>query len=69
MEHLLEDLVHEGLECGRGIRQTEQHYKVFAMPLMCFEGDLLNIVMENPHLVVASTEVKLGINERAGEFI
>jgi hypothetical protein len=62
-------VVHQGLE-GRGsVCQAEQHDKELEEPLVCLEHRLLNVGRVHAYLVVAETEVELGEELDAAEFI
>ena len=52
-EERLLNLIHEGLECGRSIGETERHHQELIMPLMSSESCLLYIIFLHPNLMIA----------------
>jgi hypothetical protein len=55
-----ENIVHEGLKCGRGVRKPEGHYEEFVMTFMSAEGGLGNVLCPHPNLVVAGMKIQFG---------
>lgn len=52
-------LVHGGLECGRGIVEAERHYLVFVMTLVCSECGFGDVFLPHADLVEPLAEVEL----------
>ena len=64
-----EYLVHKRLECRRCVRQAERHHQELVESFMGAERRLMHIIWVHPHLMIAGTEVKLGEEACAAEFI
>lgn len=50
---VLEDFIHCGLECRRGIVDPERHDMEFEVPDMCVESRLQNCIVHHPNRVKA----------------
>ncbi|GBG85808.1 hypothetical protein CBR_g40618 [Chara braunii] len=59
-EEVAEDVVHGGLECGRGVGETERHYEKLVVPEAGVEGGLVGVLLADADLVEATAEVDLG---------
>jgi hypothetical protein len=52
-----EHIIHQGLECGRHIREPERYHQEFEETFMCTERRLLDIVQGHKDLVVAGPKI------------
>jgi hypothetical protein len=59
-----QDLVHERLECRRGVGEPKCHDQELEVAMVCMERRLGDVLVVHPNLVVANAEVELG--EEAG---
>ena len=57
--HVSKYLVHHGLECSRGVAESEEHDCGFVGSSMANESGLPFITFLNPYIVVSPTEVYL----------
>jgi hypothetical protein len=69
VSHVLEDVIHEELECCRGIHQSEWHDKVFEGAVTCAKGSLPLLTRSDPNIVISCTKVKLGVDVRTFELV
>ena len=60
VEEVAEDVVHEGLEGGWGIGETEGHDEGFKMTIACAESCLPFISLSNANEVVSASKVEFG---------
>ena len=58
--HISQDVVHQGLEDGRHVREAERHDEVLPVPRRRVEGRLPFVAFLNPHQVVGIPEIQLG---------
>ena len=65
-DHVLEGVIHESLECGRGIAKAEEHDGGFEESFVGDEGRLPLVTIFDMDVVVPLTDIKLG--EVAGVF-
>ncbi|GBG62895.1 hypothetical protein CBR_g34267 [Chara braunii] len=57
---VVKDVVHGGLECGRGVSETERHYEKLVVPEAGAEGGFVGVLLTDADLVEATVEVDLG---------
>jgi hypothetical protein len=55
-----EHVVHQGLECRRGIGKAEWHHQEFIVAVVRPECHYVDVVEVHPHLVVPRAQVELG---------
>jgi hypothetical protein len=60
MEKRVEDMVHEALEGGGGVRQTKGHDQKLIVALMSVKGGLGNVSIFHTYLVIAQAKIKFG---------
>jgi hypothetical protein len=48
-----QDLIHQRLECGRGVRQSERYDQEFVETVMCTERRLVYVVGKDSDLMIA----------------
>ena len=58
----MKDVVHEPLECGRSISESERHHEPFEGSVSCLERGLPLIALRNTYQVISMTEVNLSVN-------
>jgi hypothetical protein len=68
-EEGLQHIIHQGLKCRRCVRQLEGHEQELEQPLVGAEGCHLDVVRVHVHLVITQTEVELGEEDDAAEFV
>ncbi|GBG77231.1 hypothetical protein CBR_g23558 [Chara braunii] len=59
-EEVTKDVVHDVLECGGGIGESERHYEELVVPKPRAECDLVGVLLADMDLVEATAEVDLG---------
>ena len=59
-EHVSEDMVHECLECGGCITESEEHDSGFEESHGGYEGSFPLVFLSNVDVVVSPTNVKFG---------
>jgi hypothetical protein len=64
-----EDVVHEGLERGRGVGETEEHDSGFEESKWVDEGGLPLVFLSKADVVVSPTDVELGEQIRVFHFV
>ena len=52
-----ENIIHEGHECGRGIRESKWKYAEFIVAILGSEGSLRDILFFNPYLIVSRMQI------------
>jgi hypothetical protein len=57
VSHVLEDVIHEELECCRSIRQAEWHNKVFEGPLLCVKCGLPFLTRSDSDIVIPCAKI------------
>ena len=55
-------MVHHGLKCCRGVRETEEHYVRFIQPIFGFEGCFVLISVFDPNVIVSPAYVEFREN-------
>ena len=55
-----EDLIHQGLECGRSISETKGHDQKLIVAIMCAESYFRDIILMNPNLMIPRAKIQLG---------
>lgn len=60
-----EHIVHQCLECRRGIGEAKRHHQELEVAMMSPECRLRDIVRMHPHLMIAGAEVELGEEARS----
>src|SRR5882672_9981396 len=69
VSHVLEDMIHEGLECSRGIGESHGHNQEFEGAILGSEGCFQLMASSNMHVVVASVQVEFGVDLGAAELV
>ena len=64
-----EDLIHQGLECGRSISETKGHDQKLIVAIMCVESYFRDIIRMDPNLVIPGTKIQLGEKMSTMELI
>ena len=59
-DHIFENFVHHGLECGRRITHAEEHYCWFKQSSVHFEGGFPFISFLDPYVVISPSDVQFG---------
>ncbi|GBG86803.1 hypothetical protein CBR_g42086 [Chara braunii] len=59
-EEVAEDVIHGGLECGRGVGESKGHYKELAVPKARTKCGLVGVLLADADLVEATAEVNFG---------
>ena len=59
-EHVSEDMVHECLECGGGVIESEEHDSGFEESHGSYEGSFPLVLLSNADVVVSPTNVEFG---------
>ena len=67
--HVTERVVHEPLECGRGIGKSKEHYRRFEEAFVCDEGGLPLVAILDADIVVPPADIKLGKQFGVFEFV
>ena len=57
--HIAEGVVHETLEGGGGVGESEEHYGWFEEPLMGNEGCFPLVTVLDPYVIVPPSDVEL----------
>jgi hypothetical protein len=60
VDEVMQNSIHERLECRRRIGEAEQHYQVLKMAVANVERRFLDVGVVHPDLVVAAPQIKLG---------
>ena len=68
-DHISEGVIHESLECSRGVIKTEEHDRGFKEPLVDDESHLPLVSVLNANIVVSPSNVKLGKVPGIFEFV
>ena len=68
-DHVAEGVVHEPLECGRGVGKSEEHYCWFEEAFMCDESGLPLVTVLDADVVVPPADVKLSKQPGVFEFV
>ena len=68
-DHIVEGVIHESLERGRGVGEAEEHDSGFEEPLMGDEGGFLLVSVLDTDIVVSPSYVELGKDLGVSEFI
>ena len=58
--HVAEGIIHESLEDGGGVSESEEHDRRFKQPLMGDEGCLPLVTILNSYIVVPPSNIKFG---------
>ena len=58
--HIAEGVIHESLECGRGVGETEEHDGGFEEPLMGDEGGFPLVSILDMDIVVSPSYIEFG---------
>jgi hypothetical protein len=53
-EEIVQDVVHQSLECHRGVGQTERHDKKFELPMVHAEGCLGDVGVVHLDMMIAA---------------
>ena len=69
IDEVVEDRVHEGLEGGWGITETESHDEGFKESKGAFEGGFPFIALADTNVIVTPADVELGKIAGALEFV
>ena len=64
-----EHIVHQCLECRRGVGEPKRHHQELEVAVVGAESGLLDVRRVHPHLVVPGAEVKLGEVLRPMELV
>ena len=67
--HVLERIIHESLECGRGVGEPKEHHHWFEEAFMRDEGGLPLVTIFDANIVVPPADVKLSEQFGAFEFV
>ena len=68
-DHISEGVIHESLECSRGVVKTEEHDCGFKEPLVGDESRLPLVSVLNTNIVVSPSNIKLGKVPGIFEFV
>jgi hypothetical protein len=55
----LHDLIHQGLKCGRRIREPKWHDGELEVALVCSERRFLNVFRVHSHMMISGSEINL----------
>ena len=69
VSHVLEDMIHEGLECSGRIGESHGHNQEFEQAILGVKGCLPLVASSNVHVVVASMHVELGVDLGTAELV
>jgi hypothetical protein len=64
-----EHIIHQGLECRRGVAEAERHHKELVQAIMCTERRLVDVLRAHAHLVITRAQVQLGEELSAMELV
>ena len=56
----MEEVIHETLECGSGVSETEEHDNGFEEAFVSDKGGLSLVTIFDADIVIAPTDIKLG---------
>ena len=62
VRHVLENIVHEVLKSSRGIGESHGHAQKFERAIVCLKCGLPLMTSSNVDIVVACTQIKLGVD-------
>ena len=68
-DHISEGVIHEPLECGRGVGKPEEHHRRFKEAFMRDEGGLPLVAIFDVNVVVPPADVKLSKQCGIFEFV
>ena len=68
ISHVSEDVIHESLECSRGISESHRHNQEFEQAILGAKGCFPLVASSDMHIVVASMQVEFGIDLGAAEM-
>ena len=67
--HIPEGVIHETLECGRGVGESKEHHCGFEEPLVGDEGGLPLVSVFDPYVVISPLGIKFGEDLGVSQFI
>ena len=68
-DHIMKRVIHEALESGRGIDETEEHHRRFKESFMGDKGSFPLMPIFDSDIIVSPSDVKLGEDFHPLEFI
>ena len=68
-DHVMEEIVHEGLEGGRGISETKEHHSWFKESFMSDKSGFLLMSILDLDIVISPLDIKFGEDFCSLEFI
>ena len=68
-DHITERVVHELLECRRGVGKSKEHYHWFEEAFVCDEGGFPLVAVFDADIVISPMDVELGEQFGVLEFV